>query len=195
MKTGRLFSRFFKSHRFVRFQPIILSKQRVSVTFLWGLLVKISAKGTSCRTTAKEKKPSYSSLSTRPFETAALIFRAAVSLRLHKPMTTCRDTVADWRLIYRVLFAFSKFAWFTSVKKSIAPPPGKYNIVSALSFYVIRYNSGCFWRASFPSRKSGVFCCHFFGDDPVVCRCRSPPPFDSLVNHPWIEMEVHNEEN
>ena len=32
MKTGRLFSRFFKSHRFVRFQPIILSKQRVSVT-------------------------------------------------------------------------------------------------------------------------------------------------------------------
>ena len=36
---------------------------------------------------------------TRPFETAALIFRAAVSLRLHKPMTTCRDTVADWRVI------------------------------------------------------------------------------------------------
>ena len=41
-------------------------------------------------------------------ETAALIFRAALSLRLHKPMTTCGDTVADWRLIYRVLFAFSK---------------------------------------------------------------------------------------
>ena len=45
-------------------------------------------------------------------------------------------------------------------------------------------NNGCSWRASFPSRKSGVFCCHFFGDDPVVCRCRSPPPFDSPVNHP-----------
>ena len=43
-----------------------------------------------------------------PFETAALIFRAAVSLRLHKPMTTCRDTVADWRLFCRVSFAFSK---------------------------------------------------------------------------------------
>ena len=56
----------------------------------------------------------------RAYETAALIFRAAVSLRLHKPMTTCRDTVADWRLIYRVPFAFSKFAWSTSVKKSIA---------------------------------------------------------------------------
>ena len=131
----------------------------------------------------------------RAYETAALIFRAAVSLRLHKPMTTCRDTVADWRLFCRVSFAFSKLTWSTSVKKSLAPPPGKYNIASALSFHVIQYNNGCSWRASFPSRKSGVFCCHFFGDDPVVCRCRSPPPFDSPVNHPWIEMEVHNEEN
>ena len=121
--------------------------------------------------------------------------RAAVSLRLHKPMTTCRDTVADWRLFCRVPFAFSKLTWSTSVKKSIAPPPGKFSIASALSFYVIKYNRSCPWRASFPSRKSGVFCCHFFGDDPVVCRCRSPPPFDSPVNHPWIEMEVHNEEN
>ena len=112
-----------------------------------------------------------------------------------RPMTTCRDTVADWRLFCRVSFAFSKLTWSTSVKKSIAPPPGKYNIASALSFHVIQYNNGCSWRASFPSRKSGVFCCHFFGDDPVVCRCRSPPPFDSPVNHPWIEMEVHNEEN
>ena len=42
------------------------------------------------------------------YETAALIFRAAVSLRLHNPMTTCRDTVADWRLFCRVSFAFSK---------------------------------------------------------------------------------------
>jgi len=44
-----------------------------------------------------------------PYETAALIFRAAVSLRLHKPMTTCRDTVADWRLIYRVLLFISQY--------------------------------------------------------------------------------------
>ena len=28
--------------------------------------------------------------------------------RLHKLMTTCRDTVAAWRLICRVSFAFSK---------------------------------------------------------------------------------------
>ena len=48
----------------------------------------------------------------------------------------------------------------------------------------ISSNRGCSWCASFPLRKSGVFCCFFFGDDPVVCRCRSPPPFDSPVNHP-----------
>ena len=46
---------------------------------------------------------------TRPFETAALIFRAAVSLRLHKPMTTCRDAVADWRLFCRVLLFVSQY--------------------------------------------------------------------------------------
>ena len=40
-------------------------------------------------------------------ETAALIFRAAVSLRLHKPMTTCEYTVADWMSIYRVHFGYS----------------------------------------------------------------------------------------
>ena len=65
------------------------------------------------------------------------------------------------------------------LKKSIAPSPGKYNIASALSFHVIQYNNGCSWRASFPSRKSGVFCCHFFGDGSGgktvlgagLCRC------------------------
>ncbi len=48
------------------------------------------------------------------------------------------------------------------LKKSIAPPPGKYNIASALSFHVIQYNNGCSWRASFLSRKSGVFLLPFF---------------------------------
>ena len=70
--------------------------------------------------------------------------RAAVSLRLHKPITTCRDTVADWRLFCRVSFAFSKLTRSTSVKKSIAPPPGKHNIASALSFHVIQYNNMVF---------------------------------------------------
>ena len=41
----------------------------------------------------------------------------AVSLRLHKPMTTCRDTVADWRLIYRVLFAFQSSHDLHQLKK------------------------------------------------------------------------------
>ena len=48
--------------------------------------------------------------------------RAAVSLRLHKPITTCRDTVADWRLFCRVHFIISLFAWSAPAKKSVAPP-------------------------------------------------------------------------
>ena len=36
----------------------------------------------NCRTTAKEKSRRTAAVSTRPFETAALIFRAAVSLHL-----------------------------------------------------------------------------------------------------------------
>ena len=55
----------------------------------------------------KRKKPSQSRHIFTRKEAAALIFRAAVSLRLHKPMTTCRDTVADWRLFYRVRFGYS----------------------------------------------------------------------------------------
>ncbi|WP_297999970.1 hypothetical protein, partial [uncultured Phascolarctobacterium sp.] len=59
--------------------------------------------------TAKEKSRRRADTFSRAYETAALIFRAAVSLRLHKPMTTCRDTVADWRLIYRVLLFISQY--------------------------------------------------------------------------------------
>ena len=40
----------------------------------------------------------------------------------HKPMTTCRDTVADWRLFCRVLFSFSQYPWSAPAKKSVAPP-------------------------------------------------------------------------
>ena len=121
--------------------------------------------------------------------------RAAVSLRLHKPITTCRDTVADWRLFCRVSFAFSKLTWSTSIKKSIAPPPGRYDYLSALSFQLKQKNHSHFCCASFPLRGAGAFYCRFFGKSSEVCRCRSPPPFDSLVNRPWIEMEVHNEES
>ena len=59
---------------------------------------------------AKEKKPSYSRhISTRLWSGGFEKIRAAVSLRLHKPMTTCMDTVADWRLIYRVLLFISQY--------------------------------------------------------------------------------------
>ena len=63
----------------------------------------------NCRTTEKEKSRRAAALLTRLLEAAALIFRAAVSLRLHKPMTTCRDTVADGRLIYRVLLFIPQY--------------------------------------------------------------------------------------
>ena len=39
-----------------------------------------------------------------------------------RPMTTCRDTVADWRLFCRVHFIISLFAWSAPAKKSVAPP-------------------------------------------------------------------------
>ena len=48
--------------------------------------------------------------STERMQNGGFDFRAAVSLRLHKPMTTCRDTVADGRLICRVHFIISLFA-------------------------------------------------------------------------------------
>ena len=62
--------------------------------------------GLDTPTSGKEKSRRTAVLSTRLYEAAALNFRAAVSLRLHKPMTTCRDAVADGRLICRVSFAF-----------------------------------------------------------------------------------------
>ena len=70
------------------------------------------------------------------------------------------------------------------LKKSIAPPPGKYNIASALLFHVIQYNSDCFCRASFPLQGAGAFYCRFFGKAPEVCHCRSPPPLGSPVDKP-----------
>ena len=168
MKTGRLFSRFFKSHRFVRFQPIILSKQRVSVTFLWGLLVKISAKGTSCRTTAKEKKPSQSRHIFTPIWNGGFDFRAAVSLHLHKPMTTCRDTATDGRLFCRVYFTILFLLWSAPVKKSSYPPSGYSGHWYEHRNHVNRfYNSS----ASVCVLQTGAFC-HFLR---FCVGCRSPP--------------------
>mgnify|MGYP006993636652 CR=1 FL=1 len=48
------------------------------------------------------------------------------------------------------------------LKKGIAPPPGKYNIASALSFHVIQYNSGCFFVAPVSHyRELALFDCRF----------------------------------
>lgn len=66
------------------------------------------------------------------------------------------------------------------LKKIIVLRSGKYNIASALSFYVIQYNNGCFWNASFPLRKFGVFDSRFYDDAFRVYRCRSPPHSDLI---------------
>ena len=109
-----------------------------------------------CRTTAKEKSRRRADNLTRPFETAALIFRAAVSLRLHKPMTTCRDTVADWRLFCRVLFSFSQYPWSAPAKKSVAPP----SELSGFGYELYRVSHHLyktFLRPAGPLRLAGRF--------------------------------------
>ena len=87
--------------------------------------------------------------------------------------------------------------WFTTSinYKCYTNVRGVFDYLSALSFQLKQKNYGYFCCASFPLCGAGAFCCRFFGKVPEVRRCRSPPPFDSPVNHPWIEMEVHNEEN
>ena len=69
------------------------------------------------------------------------------------------------------------------LKKS-CPSSGRYDYLSALSFQLKQQNYSCFCRASFPLRGAGAFWCRFFEKAPEVCRCRSPPPFGSLVNRP-----------
>ena len=69
------------------------------------------------------------------------------------------------------------------LKKSLALPLGEYEYLSVLSFHLNQKNSRCFCRASFPLRGAALLAVDFW-EAPEVCRCRSPPPFDSLINRP-----------
>ena len=80
-----------------------------------------------------------------------------------------------------VNFCHSYHPWAAPIKKSLAPPLGRYDYLSALSFQLKQKNYGYFCCASFPLCGAGAFCCRFFGKVPEVRRCRSPPPFDSPV--------------
>ena len=163
---------------------------------MWGLYWKhwIEYWITFCRTTAKEKKPSWSRHIPRAYGSAAL--RKSEPPFLFAFPTMLMQSGGRYIGGYRhVNFRHSQHPWAAPIKKSLAPPPGRYDFLSALSFHLNQQNSRCFCRASFPLRGAGVFYCRFFRKAPEVCRCRSPPPFDSLVNRPWIEMEVHNEES
>ena len=117
--------------------------------------------------------------------------RAAVSLRLHKPITTCRDTVADWRLIYRVPFAFSKLTWSTSVKKALLllrASIALHRHYRSMWFSIIMTVLGA------PVSHCGnlAFFVAFFSE---MTRLSAGVGLRLHSIHPWIEMEVHNEEN
>ena len=132
-----------------------------------------------CRTTAKEKSRRRADNLTRPFETAALIFRAAVSLRLHNPMTTCRDTVADRRLICRVLFSFSQYPWSAPAKKSLFPAAEQCGQKYAL--YHVTKQQNILYYARMALCRPGAFLSLWSRNigsawpEPYP-RCRSPPP-------------------
>ena len=152
---------------------------------------------TSASTAGKRKKP----LTGRSFPMQTHIADTAVLSRSRPLFLFAFPTMlmqSRGRYIggYRhVNFCHSYHPWAAPIKKSLAPPLGRYDYLSALSFQLKQKNYGYFCCASFPLCGAGAFCCRFFGKVPEVRRCRSPPPFDSPVNHPWIEMEVHNEEN
>ena len=136
-----------------------------------------------CRTTAKEKSRRRADNLTRPFETAALIFRAAVSLRLHKPMTTCRDTATDGRLFCRVYVIILFLLWSAPVKKSSCPAMEYSGHEYEHRNHVNRfYNSS----ASVCVLQTGAFC-RFLG---FCVGCRSPPA--STPHNVTMKQEVRH---
>ena len=153
---------------------------------------------TSASTAGKRKKP----LTGRGFRALSCITDdTAVLSRSRPPFLFAFPTIlmqSGGRYIggYRhVNFRHSQHPWAAPIKKSLAPPLGRYDFLSVLSFHLNQQNSRCFCRASFPLRGAGAFFCRIFRKAHEVYRCRSPPPFGSPVNRPWIEMEVHNEES
>ena len=108
----------------------------------------------------------------QPFDTpiwnGGFDFRAAVSLRLHKPMTTCRDTATDGRLFCRVYFTILFLLWSAQVKKSSYPPSGY-----SRHWYEHRNHVNRFYTSSAPVcvLQTGAFC-HFLR---FCVGCRSPP--------------------
>ena len=146
----------------------------------------------------KRKKPSSSRhISTHLWSGGFEKIRAAVSFcekqKPDDPHAISRGGILGG--CRHVCVSGSQYPWVTSVKKSLAPPPGHYVFISVLSSLVNQHNHSFSCRASIPLWGAGVFACRFLDRQAVCYRCRSPPPFDSLVNRPWIEMEVHNEES
>ena len=81
------------------------------------------------------------------------------------------------------------------LKKSLAPPPGRYDYLSALSFQLKQKNHSHFCCASFPLRGAWRFLLSIFREklpkyvavDPLLLSIHSSIARES-------KMEVHNEE-
>ena len=129
----------------------------------------------------KRKKPSYSRQFDTPILSGGFSEPSLFACTIYRLI--CRNTATVEGVIVRVLFAFPMLTQSTSSKKSLVSFTGKHDPKSALPFHVIQHNNSHPWCASFPLRKSGAFCCRSFGNNSVVYRCRSPPPFDLPVNH------------
>ena len=154
---------FLGNHVIQRISSNICCWKKVWIGLIWIEIWK-----GNCRTRAKEKSRRTAAILTRPFETAALNFRAAVSLRLHKPMTTCMDAAANGRLFCRVCFTILFLLWVAPVKKSLYPPSGY-----SAHIYELRNHVNRFYNSSAPVcvLQTGAFCC-FYG---CCVGCRSPP--------------------
>ena len=180
----------------MRFQLIILFRWSVLVTFLWELAVKIRKR---VRVAARwqKKKAVVQWLYCYALLRRLWKNRAAVSFcekqKPDDPHAISRGGILGG--CRHVCVSGSQYPWVTSVKKSLAPPPGHYVFISVLSICVNQYNHRFSCRASIPLWGAGVFACRFLDRRAVCYRCRSPPPFDSPVNYPWIEMEVHDEKS
>lgn len=98
-------------------------------------------------------------------------------------------------LLRRPLHCVSGVAALGGRRHSLAPPPGRYDCQQVLLFCINWHNNGLSCCASFLQWETGVFVYRILLNVPEQFRCRSPPSFDSPVNHAWIEMEVHNAEN
>ena len=98
-----------------------------------------------------------------------------------RPMTTCRDTVADWRLFFRVLLFISQYPWSAPIKKSVAPPSEQSGFEHEIKQYITDNTFSCACAALC---RTGAFCFPDFETKCPEVRCRSPPLLHFVSDQP-----------